>query len=179
MQIPNSIIHIRCTDGRGYGPLIAPAYQAKVLRYVYRGKLDDAEGKGITVDKYPADGCDDSRYTEASDVGDELGRLRKLYKGDARGYYVDQAFTDKELEAEIVKMLEAEAERLTDKIKNHKVAVAHKSYLDAGVSEAQAIALQAAGFPTRDSCIGKTLMELNNVPGVDIATAKKLTLKAA
>lgn len=179
MQIPNSIIVLRLADGRGYGPIIAPAYQAKVLRAVYRNRLDDTEGKGVIVESYPDDGVSDTRYTEAYSVDAEFDRLRKLYKADGRGNYVDQVFTHKELSDEIAKLLNDEADRLINASKPKKEVVAHKSFVDFGLTADQAVALQSAGFSDRQSCIDHSILDLNNVPGITLDIAKRLSVKDA
>jgi hypothetical protein len=175
MQIPTSIIHAKLMDGRGYGPLIAPAYEAKVLLLSLRGKQDTASpGKGVTVDPYPANGSDETRYIEAFSAEDEYNRLRKHYKGDARGAYVDQVYPDNRLEAEIIAALDAEADRLGGLAKIVKPTDAHKSFMEVGLTNDQGLALMAAGFADRMACTKAPIMALNNVPGIPLDTAKML-----
>lgn len=171
MQIPNSIIHIRTENGIGYGPLIVPAYEAKVLRKVYAGRL--ATENGLTVEAYPANGNSDTRYTESDSTMSVMATLRQKYKGDGRGYFVDQVFDIDTLESEINTMLFKEAERLERESKPVEI-VAHKSFIDFGLTKDQAIALQNAGYATRADCVGKSLGVLNNVPSIDLAVAKRL-----
>lgn len=171
MQIPNSIIHIRTENGIGYGPLIVPAYEAKILRKVYSGRL--ATENGMTIDAYPADGNPDTRYTEYNSAHDAISAMRNKYKADGRGYYVDQVFTVEDLDAEIDKMLSAEADRIEKASKPVEI-IPHKTFIDFGLTVAQAIALQTAGYATRAACIGKSLGVLNNIPTIDLAIAKRL-----
>lgn len=171
MQIPNSIVHIRTENGIGYGPLIVPAYEAKILRKVYSGRL--ASESGLTITPYPADGNPDTRYTESDSAHSVMSFLRNKYKGDPRGYYVDQVLTVEDLEKEIDAMLAAEADRLEKASKPVEV-IPHKSFVDFGLTADQAKALQSAGYATRADCVGKSLSVLNNIPTIDVATAKRL-----
>lgn len=171
MQIPNSIIHIRTENGIGYGPIIAPAYEAKVLRKVYAGRLSSENG--LTVSPYPDDGNPDTRYTESDSAHSVMSYLRNKYKGDVRGHFIDQITTVEELEKELNDMLGAEADRL-DRVSKPVEIIPHKTFIDFGLTAEQAKALQSAGYATRAACIGKPLSTLNNIPSIGVAIAKRL-----
>ena len=172
MQIPNSLIHIKCADGRGYGPLLLPAYFDKILRRVFSQRLDpDAPGRGITIEAYPDNGDPDTRYRVVYSVAEERGLIRHTYKADKNGF-IDEVYTDEELGAAMEKAMVAEAARITLATKPKEVITPHASYLAFGLTDTQAIALQQAGFPDRASCVGVSIMKLN--AGVPLDVAAKL-----
>ncbi len=120
---------MQCADGRGYGPLIVPAYFERILRRVFFGRLDpNAAGKGIAITPYPADGNDDTRYRTVFSVAEERGILRQMYKADKNGF-IDQVYTDEELEAEMSKLMTEEAKRVTLAQRPKEVVIPHPSYL--------------------------------------------------
>lgn len=174
MQIPNSTIHIQCADGRGYGPLLLPAYYERLLRRVFFGRLDPTTaGKGITVSDYPANGNDDTRYRTIYSVAEERGLMRQAYKADKNGF-IDQVYTDEELEAEMAKAMTEEAKRLTLAQRPKEVITPHESFVSMGLTDAQAVSLQVAGFANRAACVGVSILKLNAVEGISLDLASKL-----
>jgi hypothetical protein len=178
MDIPNSVIHIKCADGRGYGPLLLPAYFERILRRVFMQRLDpDAPGKGVLVEPYPANGDPDTRYRVVYSVAEERGLIRQAYKADKNGF-VDDVYTDAELGEAMEKELMAEANRLALLNRPKEVIVPHASYKAFGLTDEQAISLQQAGFAERSVCVGVSLMKLNNA-GVPLDVAQKLAVADA
>lgn len=178
MQVPNSLIVINCADGRAYGPLMLPSYYEKVFRRVYAQRLDPtAPNGGILVSEYPVNGNDDTRYREVFSVAAERASIRSTYKFDKNGF-VDTVFTDEELSIAITALLVKEAERLTKAARPAEVITPHKSYLDFGLTPEQAVALQIAGFADCFSCIGASIMDLNNIQGITLDIAAKLIATA-
>ena len=176
MQIPNSIITMRLHSGVGYGPIIAPAYEARLYRKLHGNKLLPEYGNGgIEVAAYPEDGIADTRYTDAPTLDIEIGRLRTKFKGDARGPLFDQVFDESDFKATVEKMLIDEAVRIRANNKPKEASIPHASFLMFGLSEAQAVALQGAGFANRDACVGVSLMDLNSVGGIGIELAQRLS----
>jgi hypothetical protein len=176
MQIPNSIITMRLHSGVGYGPIIAPAYEAKLYRKLHGTRLLPEYGTGgIDVQPYPDAGIDDTRYTDAPTLDIEMGRLRTKFKGDARGPLFDQVFDEADFKATVEKMLIDEAARIRANRKPKEASIPHASFTAFGLTEAQAVALQGAGFANRDACVGMSLMDLNNVGGIGIELAQRLS----
>lgn len=174
MQVPNSLIVINCADGRGYGPLMLPAYYEKILRRVYTKRLDPtAPGGGILISEYPVNGNNDTRYREVFSVAGERAAIRSAYKADAKGF-IDDVLSDDDMAKAITELMTKEAERLTKAARPAEIIVPHQSYLDAGVLPETAVALQSAGFANRTLCVGASLMDLNNIPGVTLDLALKL-----
>jgi hypothetical protein len=175
MQVPNSLITISCADGRGYGPLMLPAYYEKIFRRVYTQRLDPTSpGGGILIADYPANGNNDSRYREFFSIAGERAAIRAAYKGDKHGF-IDEVFTDAELGAAITDLMIKEAERLTKAARPAEVVIPHQSFIDLGIAPEVCVAIQGAGFVNRTLCVGASIMDLNNIPGVTLDLALKLT----
>lgn len=176
MQIPNSIITMRLHSGVGYGPIIAPAYEAKLYRKLHGAKLLAEYGNGgIDIQPYPDNGIDDTRYTDAPTLDIEIGRLRTKFKGDARGALFEQVFEEADFKATVEKMLIDEAARIRANRKPKEASIPNPTFLMFGLNDAQAVALQAAGYLNRDMCVGASLMDLNNVGGIGIELAQRLS----
>lgn len=174
MQVPNSVIHLKLATGVGYGPLYVPAYFEKIIRRAYQGRLDpNTPGKGLEITPYPENGDVCMRYREVFSVEGERAALRKLYHFDKNGFIAD-ALTDEEMTAEIEKVMVAEAHRLTRNAKPPEVILPNKSFVDAGCTSDQAVALQTAGYANRGMCVGQSIMDLNAIPGITLDLALKL-----
>jgi hypothetical protein len=177
MQIPNVIIHLRCHNGTGIGPIIAPAYTAAVLRRVFAGKLDPtAPGMGIEITPYPEDGYIETRYSDISGVEQELARLRRRYGGSNGAYFADLAWPEDTLRKEIEKLLLAEALRLREATRIKPLIAAHPSFIAFGLTEDQARALQSAGFTDRSACLDQSLIDLSSVLGITLDVAQRLSV---
>jgi hypothetical protein len=176
MDIPNSLITIRCHSGMGYGPLIYPSYVSNVLRRVFSGRLEPtAAGNGVDVQPYPEDGEPTMRYRDVSSVEQEIGWLRKVYKGENGMYHVDAVWNPESLKKEFERLLVAEHDRLRQQAKPRAQVAANPTFLAFGLTEDQARALQAAGFMDRASCVGQSLVDLASVPTITIDVAGRLS----
>lgn len=176
MDIPNSFILVRCHSGMVYGPLIYPAYVSNVLRRVFVQRLEHtAPGNGIEVQPYPENGDPSMRYREVSSVEQEIGWLRKVYKGENGMFHVDAVWNPESLKKEFERLLVAEHERLRQMAKPRAQVAANPTFLAFGLTEDQARSLQAAGFGDRASCVGQSLVDLASVPTITIDVAGRLS----
>lgn len=175
MEIPNTLITIRCHNGLTRGPLIYPAYVANVLRHVYANMLDiTAPGKGIEVAAFPEDGDPSMRYREVFGVDQEIGWLRRLYGPSKGPTHVDAVWNEESLKKELERILVEEAARMRNAAKPKAVIAANPTFLAFGLTEDQARSLQAAGYPDRASCVGQSLVDLASVHKISIDIAGRL-----
>ena len=180
MQIPNSLITVRCHNGLGYGPLIYPSYVADVLRRVFSGRLDStAAGKGVDIAPFPEDGDEAMRYRDITSAEQEIGWMRKVYSGANGVYHADASWTPETLKSAMEKLLFAENDRLKNAAKPRAQIAVHSSFLAFGLTEDQARSLQAAGFVSRDSCVGQSLVDLASVALITIDLAGRLSVADA
>lgn len=173
MQVPNSLFTVYTSDGRSYQD-ICPAYYEAIYRSIYRQKLDASRpGNGMDIQPYPEPAVgisEDTRYRIVDSIEAEHNSIKVRFKNVNIGVVLPI----EELERRIAGLMHNEGLRLVKLATPAQLSALHPSYIEFGLTPDQSRALQDAGYPTRDSCTGKTLAELNKIHGIDISIAAHL-----
>lgn len=179
MRIPNSILVIHPTAGTS-NVRYEPAYYAEAYRSVWHKRLDDNRpGKGVEVLTMPEDAGEDARYSESPGADFEFRKLVTMFGENV----VERLFPrgEADVSAAIERLLLADAERL-DKLEKKNAAPpvkAHPAWTKLGLTDAKAIAMHIAGFPTpNDLPIDATVVSLcSAVPAITPLDARHILTK--
>jgi SAM-dependent methyltransferase len=160
MLIPNVTISYKGTNESG-GVLTAPAYVADLLRATWGQRLAE-----LTTNPIPRAAPD--AYREVSSVAEEELMWKAQFKAVFNAVYPDG------LRRHVERLLLADAAARADEAKQiNTPTVAHQSYLDAGCTTGQAIALQKAGYLTLAD-LPDEFLKVAEVPGIAPDFALKL-----
>lgn len=161
MRIPNSVISLNSKRGDSFVRL-EPAYYALFYKQSHG---PNSEGTSLLVEPLPEGADADARYRNVDSVEAEARQLMERFNtttDPGRGArFFERVFPggESDLRKAINSTIAEEAQRIL-RLKKALSPVAHKSWAKADVTEEWGIALQQAGFATRQDCIGKELVDL-------------------
>lgn len=170
MRIPHVLVNLTGSNANSSSQT-RPRYEVALLRRLWAGRL--ADHNGLEVVEYPDYRPDDNgRYHEIESVQAEENVLRKQY-----GPIFNEVYPEG-LAKEINALLLEEVEKATKhgKTEQAKAAVRpHESFLKAGCTAAQALALQTAGYESIAKTQAAAFLDIAQIPGITPTLAQVLT----
>ena len=183
MLIPCHQITLRGSNGT-CSTKTQPKYYAKMYEAVWRRKL--ADQGGLEISELPPGTSDAERYQFVADVSAAERAMVAYFAASttatdgANQKQVSQArdlfqlVFPSGLHDEIEKVVKEDAQRVIAESKKVKPStIPHASFIEAGATADEAMALQKAGFPTLDA-LPEDVMEVMTADGVTPARAVKL-----